>query len=163
MVIVPFLLAIDFLNFTYAKNPCSANVPVKVVMRKGSFSYTPPPSSGTDMGFDLNVHSVTEGSLVNGTRQAVVIIACDFPIGGTAAAYLYDERPGSTVLLAQVGDASWGGDWGAGPDSIHLRFANHFLYVDQCKDTDCTMNVVTTYALRGGKLAKVYVETHKRP
>jgi hypothetical protein len=155
-VIVPFLLAVDFLNFTYAKNPCSANVPVKVVMRKGAFSYTP----GTDVGFDLNVNSVKEGSLQSGTRQAVVVIACDFPIGGTAAAYLFDERRDATVLLAQVGAASWGGDWGRGPDSIHLRFANHFLYVDQCQDDPCAKNVVTTYALRRGRLTKVFVETH---
>jgi hypothetical protein len=66
------------------------------------------------------------------------------------------------VLLAQVGAANWGGDWGAGPSSIHVRFAKNFLYVDDCKDTDCTLNLVTTYALHAGKLTKVYVETHKR-
>jgi hypothetical protein len=155
-VIVPLLLAIDFLNFTYVQNPCSANVPVGVVMRKGSFSYADA-RTGTD--FDLNVHSVKEGSLKDGTRQAVVILACDFPIGGTAAAYVFDERRSGAVLLARVGDANWGGDWGRGPDSIHLRFAKHFLYVDQCKDSECTRDVAMTYALRSGKLIKVFAQT----
>ena len=59
-------------------------------------------------GFDLRVDSVKEGSLQSGTRQAVVVLACDFPVGGTAAAYLFDERSDTAVLLAQVGDANWG-------------------------------------------------------
>jgi hypothetical protein len=158
-MIAPLLLAVDFMNFTYTTNPCKSNVPVPVVMRKGQFSYFDPKMGA---GFDLHVDSVATGSLQSGTRQAVVVVACDFPIGGTAAAYLFDERSGGAVLLAQVGAANWGGDWGAGPGSIHVRFAKNFLYVDDCKDSECTLNVVTTYALRGGKLVKVYVETHKR-
>jgi hypothetical protein len=43
-----------------------------------------------------------------------------------------------------------------------VRFAKGYLYVDDCKDDECALNVVTTYALRGGKLAKVFVRTHKR-
>ena len=159
-MVLPFLLALDFMNFTYATNPCAQNVPVPVVMRKGSFSYFDP-NMGT--GFDLHVAAVIEGSLASGTRQAVVVIACDFPIGGTAAAYLFDERTSGAVLLERVATANWGGDWGRGPDSIHLRFAKSFLYVDACKDDQCTTNVVTTYALRGGKLTKVFVQTHQRP
>jgi hypothetical protein len=159
-VILPFLLAVDFMNFTYATNPCAKNVPVPVVMRKGAFAYF---DAKMGAGFDLHVDSVKEGSLKAGTRQAVVVLACDFPVGGTAAAYLFDERSDAAVLLAQVGDANWGPDWGSGPASIHVRFANNFLYVDECKDTGCTMYVVTTYALRGGKLAKVFVQTHKPP
>jgi hypothetical protein len=158
-MIVPFLLAVDFMNFTYATNPCQSNVPVPVVMRKGQFSYFDKKMAA---GFDLHVDSVSVGSLQHGTQQAVVIVACDFPIGGTAAAYLFDERKDTAVLLAQVGAANWGGDWGAGPSSIHVRFAKNFLYVDDCKDSECTMNLVTTYALRAGKLKKVFVETHKR-
>ena len=158
-MIVPFLLAVDFLNFTYATNPCAKNVPVPAVMRKGSFSYFDQ-KMGT--GFDLHVSRITEGTLVDGQRHAVVILACDYPVGGTAAAYLYAENKVGATFVAQVGDANWGGDWGAGPDSIHLRFAKHFLYVDQCKDTDCTLDVVTTYAIKNGKLKKVFVETHKR-
>jgi len=157
-VIAALVLAVDFMNFTYATNPCASNVPVPVVMKKGAFSYF---DQRMGAGFDLHVAAVKEGSLQAGTRQAVVVIACDYPIGGTAEAYLYDERKGAAVLLAHVGAANWGADWGAGPDSIHVRFANHFLYVDQCDDNDCKRNVVTTYALRGGKLAKVFVQKHK--
>ena len=157
-MIVPFLFAVDFMNFTYTTNPCAQNVPVPVVMRKGTFSYF---DKKMGAGFDLHVDSVKEGSLKNGTQQALVVLACDFPIGGTAAAYLFDERNDAAVFLAQVGEANWGGDWGRGQSSIHVRFAKHFLYVDQCKNDECTMNVVTTYALRGGKLAKVFVRTHK--
>jgi hypothetical protein len=157
-MILPFLLAVDFLNFTYATSPCSKNVPVPVVMRKGFFAYF---DEKMGAGFDLHVDSVKQGSLQPGTRQAVVVIACDFPVGGTATAYLFDERGDAAVPLGQVGSADWGPDWGAGPSSIHVRFANRFLYVDQCKDNSCAMNVVTTYALRGGRLAKVFVQTHK--
>jgi hypothetical protein len=153
-MIVPFLLAVDFMNFTYATNPCASNVPVPVVMRRGSFSYFDEKMAA---GFDLHVDSVKEGSLKSGTRQAVVVLACDFPVGGTAAAYLFDERAGGAVLLGRVGEANWGPDWGAGPKSIRVRFAKRFLYVDQCKDTQCAQNVVTTYALRGGRLTKVFV------
>jgi hypothetical protein len=159
-MLAPLLLAVDFMNFTYATNPCAHNVPVPAVMRKGSFSYF---DQKMGAGFDLHVVTVYEGSLQAGTRQAVVVLACDFPVGGTAAAYAFDERGGAAVMLAQVATADWGPDWGAGPSSIHVRFAKAFLYVDQCKDNDCNLNVVTTYALRGGKLAKVYAFTHKRP
>ncbi len=146
------LLAVDFMNFTYATNPCSANVPVPVVMQKGSFSYF---DARMGAGFDLHVASVTEGSLQNGTSQAVVVVACDFPIGGTAAAYLFDERDATATLLGQVGTTNWGGDWGRGPDSIHVRFAGQLLYVQQCKDDACATNTVTTYALRDGKLTRI--------
>src|SRR5438552_16583369 len=134
-MIAPLLLAVDFMNFTYATNPCSKNVPVPIVMRKGGFSYF---DDKMGAGFDLNVHSVTEGKLAKGTQQAVVVLACDFPIGGTAAAYAFDERKNGAVLLSEVGAANWGGDWGRGPDSIHIRFAKQFLYVDACKTDECT-------------------------
>jgi hypothetical protein len=75
-MIVPFFLAVDFLNFTYATNPCAANVPVPVVMRRGSFSYFDPKMGA---GFDVRVAAVTKGSLQSGTRQVVVVLACDFP------------------------------------------------------------------------------------
>jgi len=127
-------------------------------MRKGHFSYF---DEKMGAGFALHVASVKQGSLRSGTQQAVVVVACDFPVGGTAAAYLFDERDDAAVLLGQVGAVDWGGDWGAGPSSIHVRFTKRFLYVDQCKGNDCMMNVVTTYALRGGKLAKVFVQTHR--
>jgi hypothetical protein len=151
-MIVPFFLAVDFMNFTYTTNPCATNVPVPVVMRHGNFSYF---DSKMAAGFDLHVKSIGEGSLQPGTRQAVVVLTCDFPVGGTAAAYLFDERKAGAVLLAKVGGADWGGDWGQGPDSIRVRFAKHLLYVAQCADTGCTKTSVTTYALRGGKAAKV--------
>jgi hypothetical protein len=151
-MIGPLLLAVDFMNFTYRTNPCAHNVPVPVVMRRGSFSYFDD-KMGT--GFDLGVRSVKEGSLKAGTRQAVVVIACDFPIGGTAAAYAFDERGTAAVPLGKVADAAWGGDWGSGPDLIHLRFANHRLYVEQCADNECTRRRSTAYALRGAKLVVV--------
>jgi hypothetical protein len=151
-MILPFLLAVDFMNFTYTTNPCAKNVPVPVVMRKGSFSYF---DQRMGTGFDLHVTSVTEGSLHTGTSQAVVVVACDFPIGGTAAAYLFDERSDTATFLAQVATANWGGDWGRGPDSIHVRFAKQLLYVEQCKDDACTTSTMTTYALRDGKLTRV--------
>ena len=158
-MIVPFLLAVDFMNFTYATNPCAANVPVPVVMRRGNFSYF---DAKMAAGFDIHVNSIKEGSLQSGTRQAVVVMACDFPVGGTAAAYLFDERKSGAVLLARVAEANWGPDWGSGPDSIHVRFAKQLLYVTQCADNDCTKNSVTTYSLRGGRLAKVVAGLVKR-
>jgi hypothetical protein len=150
-MIVPFFLAVDFMNFTYATNPCAANVPVPVVMRRGSFSYFDPKMAA---GFDLHVASVTKGSLQAGTRQAVVVLACDFPVGGTSAAYVFDERANGAAFLARVATADWGPDWGRGPTSIHVRFANRRLYVDQCADTACAKNIVTTYVLNSGRLEK---------
>jgi hypothetical protein len=91
------------------------------------------------------------------------VVACHYPIGGTAAAYLFDERDESAVLVGPVGAANWGGDWGRGPSSIHVQFANGSLVIDQCKDDGCTRNVVTTYALRDGKLATLSVRTYKPP
>jgi hypothetical protein len=151
------LLVVDFMNFTYSVSPCS-NVPPPVVMSKGSASYFDE-KMGT--GFDLYVRNVKTGSLRAGTQQAVVVITCDFPIGGTAEAFAYDIRGNTAALLGEVGGANWGGDWGRGPDSIHISFRNNYLYVDSCKDDDCTTREVRTYALRDGKLVKVYVQTHK--
>ena len=150
-MIVPLFLAVDFMNTTYATNPCAANVAVPVVMRHGSFSYFDQKMAA---GFDLRIASITKGSLQAGTRQAVVVLACDFPVGGTAAAYLFDERDGGAVLVAQVATADWGPDWGRGPSSIHARFAGHRLYISHCAESDCRTTTVTTYALRGGKLVK---------
>jgi hypothetical protein len=159
-MIAPLLLAVDFMNFTYAKNPCSQNVPVPAVMTKGWFSYF---DGKMGTGFDLHVVTVKKGSLAPGTRQAVVVIACDFPVGGTAEAYAYSDSESSAVLLGAVAGANWGADWGRGPDAIHIRFANRFLYVDACKDDECKSYVVKTFALRNGKLVKVYERTHKPP
>lgn len=160
-MIAPIILAVDFMNFTYTRNPCQSNVAVPAVMKKGAFSYFDRKAGN---GFDLSVDSVHEGSLAPGTRQAVVVIDCEFPgaVGGTAGAYAYDERKNSAILLQQVGGTNWGPDWGGRPDSIHIRFANRFLYVDQCKNDVCDHYVVTTYALRNGKLVKVFVQTHTR-
>ena len=151
-MIVPLLLAVDFMNFTYRTNPCFQNVPVPVVMRAGRFNYTDK-KMGAD--FDVYVHSVKRGSLANGTRQAVVVLACDFPVGGTSAAYVFDERGTGAVRLAQIATGDWGGDWGIGPDSIKIRFANHLLYVRQCSDSECTATVLNVYALRNQKLVEL--------
>jgi hypothetical protein len=156
-MIVPLLLAVDFMNFSYSVSPCS-NVPPPVLIRKGTYTYFDQ-KMGT--GFDVFVRTVKLGSLRAGTQQAVVVLSCDFPIGGTAEAFAYDIRGSSAVPLGDVGAANWGGDWGRGPDSIHITFRNDFLYVDSCKDDECTMREVRTYALRAGKLVKVYEQTHK--
>ncbi len=153
-MIVPLFFAVDFFNFTYRTNPCAKNVPVPAVMRKGTFSYF---DKRMDVGFDLAVRAVQRGSLRAGTRQAVVVIACDFPIGGTAAAYAFDERPNAAVPLGQVATANWGGDWGRGPDAMRFRFANGKLIAEQCDGDDCDRLRTTTYALRGSKLVAVKV------
>ena len=159
---IGLIVAVDFMNFTYQHNPCAGNVPVPLVMRAGSFSWVSPKDAS--WGFDFHVDRVVEGSLAPKTRQAVVVIACDAPVdGGAAQAYLYDEVAGTARYIETVGEADWGSDWGESPDSIHVRFANGFLYVDRCANTsDCTQYLVTTYALRGGKFVKVYEETHER-
>lgn len=155
--------AIDFMNFTYKSHPCSDNVPTPVAISNGSASVVDPkdPSSG----FDFRVDQVVEGSLAPGTRQVVVVMECDFPMGGVAAGYLYSITGQSVTLIQQVGVAEWGGDWGVDPSTIHIRFAGNFLYIDRCKvSTYCADHnyVVTTYAVRDGKVVKVYEMTHKR-
>jgi hypothetical protein len=117
----------------------------------------------TAMGtaFDVAVSFVQRGSLRAGTQQALVVLTCHFPIGGTSTPYVYDINGTTAVLLGTLPGADWGGDWGSGPSSIHTRFANNFLYVDVCESSsDCKLRVVTTYALRGGKLVQVWKQTH---
>jgi len=148
-MIVPLMVAVDFMNFTYATNPCATNVPVPVVMRRGAFSYFDPKMGA---GFDLHVASIVKGTLRSGTRQAVVVLACDYPVGGTAAAYLLHERASGAALLAKVATANWGPDWGRGPASIRVRFAKNRLCVEQCADNACSTRTRTTFAFRGEKL-----------
>lgn len=139
-MLAPLVLAVDFANFTYATNPCFENVPVPVVMRHGEFSYVDKNAAS----FDLRVDSVRRGSLRTGTKQAVVVLACEFPVGGTAAAYVFDVRGNSARLLGKVAEADWGADWGSGPDSIHVRFAGHVLYVNGAR-----------YMLKSGRLVRM--------
>jgi len=162
MMIAALAASVDFMNFTYAHNPCSGNVKVPVVMRGGSSSWQDP--NDPSMGFEFHVDKVVKGSLSPRTSQAVVVIACDGPFdGGAADAYLYDEHGKSATFIEKVGEAAWGSDWGESPSSIHVRFAGKYLYVDQCKNVSaCDEYVVTTYALRNGKFVKVYEQTHKR-
>jgi len=159
-MIAPLLLAADFMNFTYATNPCYKNVPVPAVMEKGSFSYF---DKNMGAGFDLRVDSVKKGSLAPGTQQAVVTIVCDFPVGGTAEAYVFSDNGATAAPLGDVAIANWGPDWGAGPNSIHAVFKDRYLYIDACNDDDCTTNISTTYALKNGKLIKVSEKTRKNP
>ena len=149
-------MTVDFNNFTYRTNPCAANVPVAAVVRAGTFDYF---DRKMGAGFTISVRAVTTGSLSAGSRQAVVTLSCDFPVGGTAAAYLFDIHEKTATLLGKVADANWGPDWGAGPDSIHIAFANGTLAVTECANTDCTANRLTVYALRNGKLAKLGSKT----
>jgi hypothetical protein len=144
--------SVDFRNFTYRVHPCMSNVPTAAVMRDGQFAYF---DETMGAGFDLSVEAVTVGSLRAGTRQALVVLKCQFPVGGTAAAYLYGIHGGAATLLGEVADANWGPDWGAGPSSIHVRFVNHLLYVEACQTENCSTTGLTTYALRGGKLTKL--------
>lgn len=151
-MIVPLLFAVDFMNFTYKTNPCVSNVPVAVVMRKGEFSYL---DKKMAVSFYLSVDSVKRGSLQKGTHQAAVALECDYPVGGTASTYLFDEHGDRAVLLGEIATADWSADWGEGPRSMQVRFANNLLYVQQCADPDCTKKTRTIYALRAGKLTKV--------
>lgn len=144
-------LAVDFMNFTYKTNPCYANVPVPAVMRRGKFWYTDKDAAD----FMLTVDSVKQGSLKAGAQHAVVVIECDYPVGGTAAAYLFEQQGSTAMLLGKVATADWGGDWGAGPTSIRVRFSNRKLYVEQCADSECTAKQHLVYALRNGKLVKI--------
>ena len=62
----------------------------------------------------------------------------------------------TTLVDLFVGEGHMSSGW------IHLRFQNDLLYVDHClSDEDCENGVVTTYALRHGKVADVYTLHHK--
>lgn len=153
---------VDFKNFDYAVSPCGGassadDVPPPVLVRNGTFAYT---NETMGTAFDVSVSFVQRGSLLPGRQQALVVLACHFPIGGTSTSYVYDVGGTTAVLLGTLPGADWGGDWGSGPSSIHSRFANRFLYVDVCKPPDCKQRVVTTYALRGGKFVRVWQQTH---
>jgi hypothetical protein len=133
-------------------HPCAGNVPIAAAVRGGRFSYF---DKKMGQGFTISIVSVKEGTLGAGTRQAAVILSCEFPIGGTASAYLFDIHMNTATLLAKIADANWGGDWGAGPDSIHITFSNNVLSVASCANDACDKNALTRYALRGGKLTKL--------
>lgn len=157
-MILPLVFFVDFMNFDYAQIPCSSNVPPPALVRNGSYPYF---DQKMGAGFDVYVVGVHRGSLRAGTQQAIVVLACQFPIGGTARAYAYDIRGKSATLLGDVGATDWGADWGARPTSIHITFDKRFLYVDSCENSDCTMSELRTYALRAGKLIKVRAQTHQ--
>ena len=159
----PFWLALDFMNFTYAKNSGRRrNVPVPVVMRKGTFS-------DFDKGMGTRVSTSTsppakEGSLRSGTR--VKPSSCWRAISRSAERR---RRICSTSAQDGAGTARAGRrgqlrrrlGTRAGLQS-HVRFAKGFLYVETHAGTiSCTMNLVTTYVLRAGKLTKVFVQTRK--
>ncbi len=150
---------VDFKNFDYAVSPCGGgpegddDVPPPVRVRNGTYAYN---NAKMGTAFDVAVSYVQRGSLKPGTQQALVVLSCHFPIGGTSTAYVYDVGGTSAALLGIVAGAGWGGDWGSGPASIHTRFANGFLYVDACaRASDCKTRIVTTYALRNGILVEV--------
>jgi hypothetical protein len=63
-MILPLLLIVDFMNFTYTKLPCSTNVPPPAIVRKGSYSYY---DKQMGSGFDVFVRGVVRGSLSKGT------------------------------------------------------------------------------------------------
>jgi hypothetical protein len=157
MILPLLLLAVDFMNFNYTATPCT-NVPPPIRMSKGSYSYF---DEKMGAGFDVFVKHVELGSLSAGTQQAVVVLACDFPAGGTAQAFAFDIHGDTAQFLGPVGSANWGPDWGRGPDSIHISFKNNLLYVDSCKDDECGMRESRTYELRAGKLVKLHAKTYK--
>ena len=159
MIAALVLGAVNFMNFTYPVNPCDDPGPVTVENGKGSYANPKDPS----MGFDIAVDRVVEGSLRAGTRQAVVVLTCTSFDGGGAEAYLFEEDGNRLSFVQKVADAQWGADWGG--DTIHIRFADNFLYVDRCKIPNCRKGedyVVTTYAVRNGKIVRIYEQTHKR-
>ena len=151
------LLAVDFMNYTYATNPCTTNVPVRAVMRSGSFYYEDPQMG---QAFTVTVKSVQRGSLQPGTHQALVVLQCEFPIGGTAAAYVFDEQKTGAVLLRKIAVANWGGDWGD-PNGIKATFGRERLVVDSCQDDYCELKASKTYALHAGKLVLLSMRTYK--
>lgn len=157
-MIVPLLMAVDFMNFNYSQVPCPGNVPPPALIRNGSYSYSDPHTGGE---FEVRVDSVKRGSLSADTNQAVVVLLCEFPIGGTSKAYAYDIRGATAVYLGTVAGADWGGDWGCAPFSIKICFANKILYADTCKNNNADDREVTTYALRNGKLVKVGLQLQK--
>lgn len=151
---LPLIAAVDFMNFTYVTTPCPKNVPVRAIVRKGAFHYF---DKRAAVGFDIYVDGIKRGVLRAGTYQAVVVLTCQFPVGGAAAAYVFDERGNAAVLLGEVATANWMPDWGAGANSIRVRFANRLLYVAHCNDDRCSTKVETTYALRREKLVQIAV------
>lgn len=145
-MIAALFLTIDLLNFSHPETPCSLKPPV--TFDGGEYQERPQTAS---------VDSVKQGSLRAGTQQALVVMSCTLEDGATkAVAYLYDLRDDSAKLLGRVAGTIWGID----SDSIHAGFANRLLYVDTCKDSECTVREFRTYSLRGDRLVKTVVAKH---
>ena len=100
-MVLPWLMAINFMNLKYYHIPCSDNVPAPATVRNGKFTHTDRREAAE---FAVYVTSVKEGSLHAGTRQAVVTLACDFPVGGTSAAYLYNVHGDAATFVAKAGE-----------------------------------------------------------
>lgn len=146
---------VDFKNSTYSNTPCGDQ---KVAVNNGLAWY-----DRGDVQFQVSVGSVKYGSLKPGTRQALVMLTCKFPVGSTSALHLYDV--GATgpkdlgVLATADADSGYAVDW------VYTNFKNGLLYVDRCDwaSDACKTSIVTTYALRNGKLTKVYETHHPTP
>jgi hypothetical protein len=144
---------VDFKNFSYDVTPCN---PGRVEMHSGEGEQD---VNGTALS--LYLEQVLYGELAPGRRFAVVRLSCSPPVGSESAAYLYAIDAGkatyvTTLVDLFVGEGHMSSGW------IHLRFQNDLLYVDHClSDEDCENGVVTTYALRHGKVVAVYTLHHK--
>jgi len=153
-VVAALAPAVDFENYTYRVTPCN---PGAITTHAGQGEQF---SDDKTQSFDAYVEQVVFGELA-GRSFAVVRLSCSFPVGSSSAAYLYAINGHSatylrTIATADPGEGHMMKGW------IHIRFAHNLLYVDRCVSTDdCTHGIVTTYAMRAGKVAAVYEMNHK--
>ena len=143
----------DFRNFDYPTTPCN---PKTAAVRAGRFTYN---SDEQKFSIFISVDAIAAGDMRgDGSRQAAVTLTCTFPVGFGSQVLLFDVRGSKAPFLAVVAainDAEF---------TARYRFANGFLYVDQCLgDNAPSTSVVTTYRLRGNRLEKVNVLKHTSP
>jgi len=144
---------VDFQNYTYAVTPCNPG-PIMLKHGEGQMDVQ-------ETTLYLFFEGVVAGQLAPKREYAVVRLSCSFPAGSSSAAYLYrlsDGRAMYVQTLAQVdpGEGHMDHGW------IHVRFAHDLLYVDHCASADdCDNGIVTTYALRGGRVKPIFTLRHK--
>lgn len=142
---------VDFGNRSYAKTPCNGT---PATMHDGRYTYS---EQVAVTSIDASIQQVTPGN-VSGSKLASVVWQCAPPKGCYNEVSLYSVSTGTPALMAKLGSLY---DGCPDPDEwFRVRFTPKFVYADvRNQGNNWT---VTTYALRGGKLAAVFVKHHKR-
>jgi hypothetical protein len=144
---------VDFNNFVYPATPGQGSTGPYAVRNGTAVLHQ------TEVAMEASPNSISTGDMRgDGSLQAAVLLTTSAPVGSTSVLYLFDVHGGHATLLAHF-DAFGGGEGGTG---IRFRIAKRFLYVElYAPNGPPGTSIVSTYALHGSRLAKVYSLEHR--